>query len=1037
MLGTGATPVLSYDLDVIADNVGNVQDSAAAWWDVDFQDRTKITFDNTSSAENLANFPILISLTAADIDFSKIQAGGADIRFVDNDGTLLNYEIESWDDTPGSESATIWVKVQQLDQASSTDFIHIYYNNAAAVDAQNAAGVWNAGYKGVWHLDDGDSTANNEHGTLSDADGDSTTASGVIGGAYDFNGDSDAIHVANFSQHLTTAMSISGWVKSWDTVGADGYFGIRNADADHSFYVLQLNGTSDLEFRFRDDAGVVHEANVSSGATVGDWMHVALTYDGSTLTSYIDGNVGTVTSGVTGAFSSAAHAFNIGEEGDSREVNGVIDEVRASNVARSADWIEASYLSQNGTFAFSNIGRESVVTTDKAAPVLLSASSPQSNGSNLFVAEGHVLDLVFSESLSGAPSEANLEAALQFAAGATDGDNLPSIGTGANPVSLVTTTLTDDTIRVTYNTDNTVNADPLLVGTHTAQVVSGVNVTDTAANSANTAAAAVVINGDVNDAPVLDNSGAPTFTTVTEDDTANSGDLVSAIVGASITDVDALAVEGIAVTALNSSNGTWQYNTGSGWTDVGVVSDANALLLRSSDSLRFVPDTLTADSASVTYRAWDRTSGAAGTKVNVGAGGGSSAFSTLADTAAITVTRVNDAPVGVPTITGTVTEDHVLTADTSGISDDDGLGAFSYQWLRGGVAIGGATASTYTLGDADVGNQISVRVSYTDGHSTAESVTSAQTAAVTNVNDTPAGVPTITGTVTEDQVLTADTSGISDDDGLGAFSYQWLRDGVAIGGATASTYTLGDNDVGAQISVQVSYTDAHGTAEGPLTSAQTAAVANVNDTPAGVPTITGTVTEDQVLTADTSGISDDDGLGAFSYQWLRGGVAIGGATASTYTLGDNDVGAQISVQVSYTDANGTAEGPLTSAQTAAVANVNDTPVGVPTITGTVTEDQVLTADTSGISDDDGLGAFSYQWLRGGVAIGGATASTYTLGDNDVGAQISVQVSYTDAHGTAEGPLRPRAMHSRTCRAKIATRSCTSLNRSDVDLPRHN
>ncbi len=226
-----------------------------------------------------------------------------------------------------------------------------------------------------------------------------------------------------------------------------------------------------------------------------------------------------------------------------------------------------------------------------------------------------------------------------------------------------------------------------------------------------------------------------------------------------------------------------------------------------------------------------------------------------------------------------------------------------------------------------------------------------------------------------------------------------LRGGVAIGGATASTYTLGDADVGALISVEVSYTDGQGTAEGPLTSVQTLAVTNVNDVPAGVPTITGIVTEDQVLTADTSGISDADGLGAFSYQWLRGGVAIGGATASTYTLGDADVGGLISVEVSYTDAQGTAEGPLTSAQTLAVTNVNDLPVGVPTITGLVTEDQVLTADTSGISDADGLGAFSYQWLRGGVAIGGATNSTYTLGDADVGGLISVEVTYTDLQGT--------------------------------------
>ena len=276
-----------------------------------------------------------------------------------------------------------------------------------------------------------------------------------------------------------------------------------------------------------------------------------------------------------------------------------------------------------------------------------------------------------------------------------------------------------------------------------------------------------------------------------------------------------------------------------------------------------------------------------------------------------------------------------------------------------------------------------------------------------NINDAPVGVPMITGTVTEDQTLTADTTGISDADGLGGFSYQWLRNGAVIVGATSSTYTLADADVGTQISVQVSYTDAQGTSEGPLTSAQTASVANINDAPVGVPMITGTVTEDQTLTADTTGISDADGLGSFSYQWLRNGAVIVGATSSTYTLADADVGNQISVQVSYTDGQSTPE-TLTSAQTAAVVNLNDAPVGLPIITGTVTEDQTLTADTSGISDADGLGAFSYQWLRNGAVIVSATSSTYTLADADVGTQISVQVSYTDAQGTSEGPLTQRA-----------------------------
>ena len=81
--------------------------------------------------------------------------------------------------------------------------------------------------------------------------------------------------------------------------------------------------------------------------------------------------------------------------------------------------------------------------------------------------------------------------------------------------------------------------------------------------------------------------------------------------------------------------------------------------------------------------------------------------------------------------------------------------------------IDGATSSTYTLEQADVGAEITVAVSYTDGEGTAESVTSDATSAVTNVSHSPTGGVTITGTPTEDEVLTADTSTLADEDGLG------------------------------------------------------------------------------------------------------------------------------------------------------------------------------------------------------------------------------------------------------------------------------
>ncbi|BAV47445.1 Cadherin [Mesorhizobium loti] len=205
-------------------------------------------------------------------------------------------------------------------------------------------------------------------------------------------------------------------------------------------------------------------------------------------------------------------------------------------------------------------------------------------------------------------------------------------------------------------------------------------------------------------------------------------------------------------------------------------------------------------------------------------------------TATINIASANHPPTGTVSVAGTATEDQVLTASNT-LADADGLGTISYQWQRntgaGFVNIGGATNTTYTLGDNDVGATVRVVASYTDGHGTAESVASAATASIANVNDAPTGSVSVAGTATEDQVLTASNT-LADADGLGTISYQWQRNTgagfVNIGGATNTTYTLGDNDVGATVRVVASYTDGHGTAES-VASAATASIANVNDAP--------------------------------------------------------------------------------------------------------------------------------------------------------------------------------------------------------------
>ena len=385
----------------------------------------------------------------------------------------------------------------------------------------------------------------------------------------------------------------------------------------------------------------------------------------------------------------------------------------------------------------------------------------------------------------------------------------------------------------------------------------------------------------------------------------------------------------------------------------------------------------------------------------------------------------NSPATGEPTISGTAQVGETLTANTSGIADDDGLDSavFAYQWLADDAEIVGATGSTYTLVAADEGRTIKVRVIVTDDLGNETTLTSGATEAVEAASqpDSPAtGLPTISGTAQVGETLTANTSGIADADGLttSTYSYQWVaNDGTTdtdISGATDATYTLVAGDAGRTIKVRVIVTDDLGN-ETTLTSTATEAVGfavqqqGAPDSPAtGEPTITGTAQVGQTLIVNITGIADVDGLDSavFAYQWLAGDAEIGGATGSTYTLVAADEGRTIKVRVIVTDDLGN-ETTLTSAATEAVeaASQPDSPAtGLPTISGTAQVGETLTANTSGIADADGLttSTYSYQWVANDgttdTDISGATDATYTLVAGDAGRTIKVRVIVTDDLG---------------------------------------
>eukprot|EP01030_Chromulinospumella_sphaerica_P002444 gene2444-2394_t len=363
------------------------------------------------------------------------------------------------------------------------------------------------------------------------------------------------------------------------------------------------------------------------------------------------------------------------------------------------------------------------------------------------------------------------------------------------------------------------------------------------------------------------------------------------------------------------------------------------------------------------------------------------------------VLNINDLPTGSVTVTGLAQQGQTLTV-THKLADLDGMGQVSYQWYSDQGAIVGATADVFTPTQNHVGQHLYVRASYTDGFGKAESMFSASTGPVLNLNDAPEGGVSIVGNTWASQTLSVDLSGLSDADGLppeGDFGYQWYANGELIEEANQATLDLTDDHVGQRISVEVSYLDG-GDTEEVIASEATTEILPQDSPTEGSLTITGVAMQGQALHA-LEALQDDDGMGPVSLQWLADGQAIGGQTTDTLVLTQALVNKRISLNATYTDGHENLA-IFTSAETALVANVNDAPTGSVTISGTAKQGLVLTANNT-LADADGMGAVAYQWKANGVAIAGATGNTFKPVAAQVGQKISVTATYTDGFGTVE------------------------------------
>ena len=370
------------------------------------------------------------------------------------------------------------------------------------------------------------------------------------------------------------------------------------------------------------------------------------------------------------------------------------------------------------------------------------------------------------------------------------------------------------------------------------------------------------------------------------------------------------------------------------------------------------------------------------------------------------------------------------------ITDENGLAnaTFNYQWMRGDgdtfTDIPDATGETYLLMDADEGEQLKVKVTFTDDAGNEETMFSAPSpvvdpAPVTVENNPAQGTATLTGTARVGETLTIDVSGITDADGMenAYWNFHWLTDydedtsgGLWLGTSFLYTWEPGSvskwdvlaSHVGKEITVKWQFNDDLGNYEsGTLTTATV--VAAVPGQPRAVRLAPGVTGELDVawVQPESDGGADITG---YTVQWkessdswdTEGDVSEATVTETTtevsYTITGLTDGTGYTVRVIATNSVGDGN---PSDDESATANASAT--GAPTISGTVQVGHTLTSGTSGIADTNGLTgvSYSYQWLADDTEIGSATSSTYTLQASDNGRVIKVQVAFTDDAGNDE------------------------------------
>ncbi|MFM9962719.1 MAG: DUF2341 domain-containing protein [Planctomycetaceae bacterium] len=288
---------------------------------------------------SVEGFPLLVRLHRDFFDFRQAKPNGDDLRFSSSSGERLAFQIEEWDATNGT--ASVWVRVPKI-VGNSRQEIRMQWGNAAASSESNGQAVFNEsnGYLSVWHMSD---PVREEVGTLSSTDTGTTATAGMIGAARHLPGGKGVFCGEKIPNYPSGASSHS--TEAWFRPERPNatLIGWGNEQAQGKV-VMQFRSPPHIRMDCYFSGGDVAS---KSRIPLGDWTHVVHTYREGESKIYVNGVLDGANLRKDGPLNIRTPArLWLGGWYNNFDFVGDLDEVRVSQVVRSADWIKLQYENQ-------------------------------------------------------------------------------------------------------------------------------------------------------------------------------------------------------------------------------------------------------------------------------------------------------------------------------------------------------------------------------------------------------------------------------------------------------------------------------------------------------------------------------------------------------------------------------------------------------------------------------------------------------------------------------------------------------------------